>query len=128
MFTPSKIFSTFSVDDIGKAKAFYQTVLGLPVKESPEGLSITVSNDYSLFLYPKPNHLPATYTVLNFQVDNIDEAVDLLAKEGVNFLQYQGDLQTDKKGIARHLPHGPLMAWFTDPAGNILGVMQSRQN
>ena len=128
MFTPSKIFSTFSVDDIGKAKTFYQTVLGLPVKESPEGLSITVSNDYSLFLYPKPNHLPATYTVLNFQVDNIDEAVDLLAKEGVNFLQYQGELQTDKKGIARHLQHGPLMAWFTDPAGNILGVMQSRQN
>jgi predicted enzyme related to lactoylglutathione lyase len=128
MFTPSKTFSSFSINDIGKAKTFYQTVLDLPVRETPEGLSIAVSNDYSLFLYPKPNHLPATYTVLNFQVDNIDEAVDGLTKKGVSFLQYQGDLQTDKKGIARNLQQGPLMAWFADPAGNIIGVMQARQN
>jgi predicted enzyme related to lactoylglutathione lyase len=126
MLTYSKIFSSFSVDDLGKAKTFYHTVLGLPVTETAEGLSIAVSKDYSLFLYPKPNHSPATYTVLNLQVANIDEAVDQLTGAGVVFLQYQGELQTDKKGVARNLPKGPLMAWFTDPAGNVLGVMQPR--
>ncbi len=123
MLTYSKAFSSFSVDDLAKAKKFYSTVLGLSVTETPEGLDIKVSVDFSVFVYPKPNHEPATFTVLNFQVSNIDEAVDRLTEAGVKFLQYGGDIQTDKKGIARGTT-GPIIAWFADPAGNILSVVQ----
>ena len=125
MFTFKKSFSSCSVSDLAKAKDFYSKILGLPVKETPEGLSIQVSPDYAVFLYPKPNHTPASFTVLNFQVDNVETAVDSLTAAGITFLQYQGQLQTDKKGIARN-SGGPLIAWFTDPAGNILSVVENR--
>ena len=125
MLTYSKAFSSFSVNDLAKAKKFYSTALGLPVTETPEGLGIQVSADFQVFLYPKPNHEPATFTVLNFQVGNIDEAVDKLTEAGVKFLQYGGEIQTDKKGIARGTT-GPLIAWFADPAGNILSVVEPR--
>jgi predicted enzyme related to lactoylglutathione lyase len=128
MLTYTKISSSCSVNDLGAAKTFYGKVIGLPVSETPEGLSVAVAGDFDLFLYPKPNHTPATYTVLTIEVPDIDKAVDQLTTAGVVFNQYQGELQTDEKGIARNLPHGPLAAWFTDPAGNVLGVMQSRKN
>jgi predicted enzyme related to lactoylglutathione lyase len=126
MLSYTKVFNSWSVDDLGKAKAFYGKTLGLPVKESPEGLSITLPEGQNLFMYPKPNHQPATYTVLGFQVKDIDATVDALTAAGVTFLQYEGDLKTDAKGIARDLQGGPLAAWFADPAGNILGVMQNK--
>jgi predicted enzyme related to lactoylglutathione lyase len=125
MFTFQKAFSSCSVNDLAKAKAFYSGTLGLPVKETPEGLSIQVSADYTLFLYPKPNHTPATFTVLNFQVNNVETAVDKLMAAGVTFLQYEGEIKTDKKGIARGTS-GPLIAWFADPAGNIISVVENR--
>ena len=125
MFTFKKAFSSCSVNDLAKAKGFYSGTLGLPVKETPEGLSIQISSDYTVFLYPKPNHTPASFTVLNFQVDNVETAVDSLAAAGVTFLQYEGEIKTDKKGIARGTT-GPLIAWFADPAGNILSIVQDR--
>jgi catechol 2,3-dioxygenase-like lactoylglutathione lyase family enzyme len=125
MFNFKKAFSSSSVDDLAKARAFYAETLGLPVKETAEGLSIQVSSDYTVFLYPKPTHSPASYTILNFQVDNVETAVDQLTAAGVVFLHYQGELQTDKKGISRQ-PNAPVIAWFTDPAGNILSVVEDR--
>jgi predicted enzyme related to lactoylglutathione lyase len=124
MFTFSKVFSSFSVNDLDKARSFYATTLGLPVKQTPEGLSIQVAPDYAVFLYPKPNHEPATFTVLNFQVQKIEETVDRLTQAGVSFLHYEGQIATDKKGIARNAG-GPLIAWFADPAGNILSVVEN---
>ena len=125
MFTFKKAFSSISVDDLAKARNFYAGTLNLPVKETPEGLSIQVSQDYTVFLYPKPNHTPASFTVLNFQVDNIEKAVDGLTAAGISFLKYGGDIHTDAKGIHRG-DTGPQIAWFTDPAGNILSVAQDR--
>ena len=125
MFNYKKIFSSCSVDDLDKAKAFYSDKLGLKVTQTPEGLSLDVAPDYAVFLYPKPNHQPATFTVLNFQVEKIEEAVDRLSKAGVKFLQYDGDIKTDSKGIARPA-NGPQIAWFTDPAGNIISVVAPR--
>ena len=125
MFTFQKAFSSCSVNDLAKARAFYAETLGLPVKETPEGLSIQVDATYTLFLYPKPNHTPATFTVLNFQVANVEAAVDGLTAAGVKFLQYEGDIKTDQKGIARPAS-GPIIAWFADPAGNIISVAQNR--
>jgi len=125
MFTFKKAFSSCSVDDLAKARAFYSGTLGLPVKESMEGLSIQVSPNYALFLYPKPNHSPASFTILNFQVDNVETAVDSLTAAGITFQQYEGEIKTDKKGIARGTT-GPLIAWFTDPAGNIISVVEDR--
>jgi catechol 2,3-dioxygenase-like lactoylglutathione lyase family enzyme len=125
MLTFKKAFSSCSVNDLAKARVFYAETLGLAVKETPEGLSIQVAPDYSLFLYPKPNHTPAAFTVLNFQVDNVEKAVDNLTAAGVTFLQYEGDIKTDKKGIARGTT-GPLIAWFADPAGNIISVVENR--
>jgi catechol 2,3-dioxygenase-like lactoylglutathione lyase family enzyme len=123
MFKNTKAFSSFSVDDLKKAKQFYAEVLGLDVSEQPEGLRLNASGT-SIFVYPKPNHQPATFTILNFQVANVDEAVDALTKRGVKFEIYdQGDLKTDSKGIARD-PRGPTIAWFKDPAGNFLSVAQ----
>lgn len=125
MFTFKKAFSSCSVNDLAKARKFYAETLGLPVRETPEGLSVDVDPDYSVFLYPKPNHTPATFTVLNFQVDNVEKAVDGLTTAGVTFLQYEGEIKTDKKGIARGTS-GPLIAWFADPAGNIISVVENR--
>jgi catechol 2,3-dioxygenase-like lactoylglutathione lyase family enzyme len=125
MFSFKKAFSSYSVDDLVKARAFYAEVLGVSVTEKTEGLSIQVSSDYTLFLYPKPDHTPASFTVLNFQVDSVEEAVDRLTAAGVVFLQYEGELKTDEKGIVRH-PGAPVIAWFTDPAGNIISVVEDR--
>jgi len=126
MLRDSKTFSSFSVNDLKRAKDFYAGVLGLDVNESPEGLALNLAGGSMVFLYPKPNHEPATFTVLNFQVDDVDKAVDELVKKGVRFEHYDmPDLKTDAKGIARDM--GPTIAWFKDPAGNILSVLEPRQ-
>ena len=123
MFKNTKAFSSFSVNDLAKAKEFYGNVLGLEVSEQPEGLRLTVDGR-GIFVYPKANHEPATYTILNFQVKSVDEAVDALTKRGVRFEIYdQPELKTDSKGIARD-PRGPTIAWFKDPAGNFLSVLE----
>jgi catechol 2,3-dioxygenase-like lactoylglutathione lyase family enzyme len=122
MLETNKAFSSFSVNDLEKAKQFYGQTLGLKVKESPEGLELHPGQQ-SIFIYPKPNHEPATFTVLNFQVNNIDAAVDVLKQKGVNFEHYEGEIKTDAKGI--HRDNGPTIAWFKDPAGNILSVVES---
>jgi catechol 2,3-dioxygenase-like lactoylglutathione lyase family enzyme len=121
MFESNKAFSSFSVNDLQKAKEFYGRTLGLKVLESAEGLELH-PGDSNIFIYPKPNHTPATFTVLNFLVDDIDEAVDELTENGVSFEQYGGEIKTDKKGIHRN--GGPNIAWFKDPAGNILSVLE----
>jgi catechol 2,3-dioxygenase-like lactoylglutathione lyase family enzyme len=125
MFTFNSAFSGFSVDDLQKAKAFYRDKLDLDVKEGAMGnLDLAIGNDKSVFIYPKPNHVPATYTVLNFKVDNIEKAVDDLTAKGVVFEQYEGDIKTNAKGIFRG-NRGPAgIAWFKDPAGNILSVIE----
>ena len=125
MFKEAKSFSSFSVNDLGKAKEFYGETLGLELKESPEGLELHPGNNV-VFLYPKPNHTPASFTVLNFHVDDIEEAVDELKSLGVSLEHYDlPDIKTDERGIARG-PHGPIIAWFKDPAGNILSVLEER--
>lgn len=124
MFKDSKAFSSFSVNDLKKAKAFYGETLGLGIAESAEGLELHLAGGNSIFLYPKPNHIPASFTVLNFPVNNIEEAVDQLAELGLQLEQYDlPDLKTDKRGIARG--PGPKIAWFKDPAGNILSVLET---
>jgi len=120
----TKAFSSFSVDDISQAKHFYSQILGLDVKETPEGLELHCGQ--TVFLYAKDDHEPATFTVLNFPVSDIEEAVDSLSKRGVAFEHYsEGMTKTDAKGIAR-AEGGPLIAWFKDPAGNFLSVLQER--
>ncbi|MBS1659960.1 MAG: VOC family protein [Bacteroidetes bacterium] len=123
MLNYNQSFCSFSVNDLKKAKTFYAQTLGLDTKETPEGLDIRTKDNISIFLYPKDNHEPATFTVFNFKVDDIEKTVDQLTADGVSFLQYTGELQTDKKGIFRG--EGPTIAWFADPAGNILSVVQS---
>jgi predicted enzyme related to lactoylglutathione lyase len=126
LFKEAKSFSSFSVNDLKKAKDFYSQTLGLNIRETPEGLELQTANN-TVFLYPKPNHTPASFTVLNFNVDDIDEAVDELAGLGVTFEHYNlPDIKTDERGIARG-PEGPAaIAWFKDPAGNILSVLEDR--
>ncbi len=121
MFTAKEAFASFSVNDLQSAKEFYTQKLGLTVSQSPEGLDLNVSGE-RVFIYPKPNHTPASFTVLNFIVDDIEKAVDELKQTGVRFEKYEGELKTDKKGIHRN--GGPRIAWFKDPAGNILSVLQ----
>jgi predicted enzyme related to lactoylglutathione lyase len=123
MFKTSKAFSSFSVDDLAKAKQFYGQTLGLKINESAEGLELHLGGQADIFIYPKPNHTPATFTVLNFLVDDIDAAVDELKKTGVRFEKYDGEIKTDENGIHRN--GGPTIAWFKDPAGNILSVLQN---
>jgi predicted enzyme related to lactoylglutathione lyase len=125
IFREAKSFCSFSVNDLEKAKEFYGQRLGLDIKETPEGLELHTGEN-TIFLYPKPNHTPASFTVLNFPVNNIDEAVDELNSLGVNFEHYNlPDIETDDRGIARG-PHGPTIAWFKDPAGNILSVLEEK--
>ena len=125
MFREAKSFSSFSVNDLRKAKEFYGETLGLEIKESPEGLELHTGNNV-VFLYPKPNHTPASFTVLNFHVIDIEKAVDELESLGVKLEHYNlPDIKTDERGIARG-PHGPIIAWFKDPAGNILSVLEER--
>jgi len=122
MLKDSHAFSGFSVDDIARAKDFYGTTLGLEVNDEPAGLRLRLAGGTSVFIYPKPNHTPATYTVLNFPVDDIEEAVDELSARGIRFERYEG-IEADERGIARD-NYGPPIAWFTDPAGNILSVLE----
>ncbi len=125
MFKNSKAFSSFSVNDLQKAKEFYGETLGLEFSAMPEGLELRVAGGAKIFIYPKANHAPATFTVLNFPVDNIEEAVTELAKRGVRFEIYnEGDLKTDDRGISRG--GGPTIAWFKDPAGNFLSVVERK--
>lgn len=129
MLKESKAFSSFSVDDLKKAKEFYGQKLGLEVSETNEGLGLQIAGGSKIFIYPKANHTPATFTVLNFPVDDIEQAVDELSGRGVRFESYEGELKTDKKGIFRGAARGegPNIAWFKDPAGNILSVLEQKQ-
>lgn len=129
MLKESKAFSSFSVDDLKKAKEFYGQKLGLEVSETNEGLGLQIASGSKIFIYPKANHTPATFTVLNFPVDDIEQAVDELSGRGVRFESYEGELKTDKKGIFRGAARGegPNIAWFKDPAGNILSVLEQKQ-
>ena len=121
MFKANEAFASFSVNDIERAKEFYAQKLGLDVSESTEGLDVRVGGE-RVFIYPKPNHAPASFTVLNFIVDDIETAVDELSNLGVRFEKYEGEIKTDEKGIHRN--EGPMIAWFKDPAGNILSVLE----
>lgn len=122
MFKDTKAFSGFSVNDIPKAKKFYGQVLGLEISEAHGLLNLHLAGGTKVLVYPKPDHTPATFTILNFPVANIEEAVDKLTKNGVRFERYEGSLKTDEKGIFRG--GGPLIAWFKDPAGNTLSVLE----
>ena len=121
MFKDTQAFSGFSVDNIPKAKEFYSNTLGLEVSEAYGMLRLHIATGAEILLYPKDNHLPATYTILNFPVDDIEKAVDELTACGVAFEHYPG---TDEKGVQRG--GGRLIAWFKDPAGNILSVLQEK--
>ena len=121
MFAHTKAFSGFAVDDLPAAKRFYGDTLGLNVSEENGLLHLHIAGGRDILVYPKPDHTPAAYTILNFPVDDIDQAVDELVARGVRFERYDG-FDQDEKGIARG--DGPPIAWFTDPAGNILSVLQ----
>ena len=125
MLKDSHAFSGFSVDDLEAAKKFYGEKLGLDVSENEQGLIVGLLGSNGVFVYQKDDHVPATFTILNFPVDDIDAAVDELAAAGIVFEHYEG--MTDEKGIARGLEmdRGPSIAWFKDPAGNFLSVMQN---
>ena len=124
MLKESKAFSGFSVDDTQSAKQFYGDVLGLKVSESHGILSLELGSNATVIIYPKPNHEPASFTVLNFPVDNLEKTVDDLTERGVKFENYEGEIKTDEKGI--HRGEGPDIAWFKDPAGNILSVLHEK--
>jgi catechol 2,3-dioxygenase-like lactoylglutathione lyase family enzyme len=127
MFADTKAYSGFAVDDVQKAHEFYTDTLGLRVTElDPEIglLTLHLAGDRDTLIYQKPDYTPATYTILNFAVDDIDTAVDELSSRGVSFERYDG-FDQDDKGIARG-DQGPEIAWFTDPAGNILAVMKEQ--
>jgi catechol 2,3-dioxygenase-like lactoylglutathione lyase family enzyme len=124
MFKSNNGFSGFSVNDIPTARAFYSQKLGLEVIEENGMLQLQIGGGNKVLVYPKPNHIPATFTILNFPVTNIEQAVDELTSAGVQFEKYTGsDLATDEKGIFRG--RGPKIAWFKDPSGNILSVLES---
>ena len=124
MLAQSKAFSGFAVDDLEKARDFYGETLGLEVEliDEPGLLNIKLAGDRNVLVYPKADFEPATYTILNFPVDDVEAAVDGLAARGVAFERYEG-MEQDEKGIARG--PGPEIAWFKDPAGNILAVLES---
>jgi catechol 2,3-dioxygenase-like lactoylglutathione lyase family enzyme len=128
MFKDTHAFSSFSVDDLQKAKHFYGETLGLEVSETKEGLALTIAGGGDVFIYPKPNHEPASFIVLNFPVADVEKAVDALGKLGVTFEHYEGEMKTDDKGIFRGADRneGPNIAWFKDPAGNILSVVEEK--
>ena len=125
MFQPKTDFSGFSVNDLAKAKAFYAQALGLKVVEEGVGLRLHLPGGGTAFAYPKDDHQPATFTLLDFVVDDIDEAVGELKSRGVSFERYAG-MPQDEKGIMRGISQnmGPDVAWFKDPAGNVLAVLQ----
>ena len=124
IFKAAKSFSSFSINDLKKAKDFYGQTLGLDVSETPEGLELH-TGDNTVFLYPKPNHTPASFTVLNFHVNDIEEAIEELASNGITLEHYNlPDMKTDERGIFRGPGHQ--IAWFKDPAGNILSVIEEQ--
>ena len=123
MLADSRAFSGFAVPDIEAARRFYGDTLGLRVEDEQGGmLTLRLGGGTNVLIYPKPDHAPATYTVLNFQVDDVDRAVDELTAQGVRFERYP-DMDQDDNGVLRG--QGPAIAWFTDPAGNILSVLQA---
>ena len=122
-FKNTKAFSSFSVKNLDEAKRFYDQMLGLPVSESDEGLILQTKGGIEVFIYPKPDHTPATFTVLNFVVDDVDRAVDELTKLGIRFQIYdKGELKTDDRGVFQGKPK---IAWFKDPAGNFLSILEN---
>lgn len=124
MFKGADAFSSFSVNDLAKAKKFYGQTLGLEVEDNPMGvLQVHTANGMEIVIYPKDDHTPAVFTVLNFSVDNIDQAVDDLVSQGISIEKYEGFNQ-DEKGIMRD-EQGPAIAWFKDPAGNTLSVVSN---
>jgi predicted enzyme related to lactoylglutathione lyase len=122
MFATTRAYSGFAVNDLASAQDFYGGTLGINTSERNGLLTLHLAGDRDTLVYPKPDHTPASYTILNFPVDDIDKAVDELTARGVQFLRYPG-MGQDTKGINRS-GDGPLIAWFTDPAGNILSVHQ----
>jgi catechol 2,3-dioxygenase-like lactoylglutathione lyase family enzyme len=129
MFKAQAAFSGFSVDDLGKAKQFYTQVLGLDLEDETMGLQLRLPSGGALFIYEKEDHQPATFTILNFVVDDIDKTVAELAELGITFERYDNlPAGQDEKGILRGLSahQGPDIAWFKDPAGNILSVLQDK--
>jgi catechol 2,3-dioxygenase-like lactoylglutathione lyase family enzyme len=122
MTDPSKAFHGFAVPDTDAARAFYSDVLGIEVTEENDILRLQLGGGSPTIVYPKPDHVPATYTVLNFPVPDVEAAVDELTAKGVAFERYEGTpIETDEKGVFRG--GGPLIAWFTDPAGNIFSII-----
>ena len=122
MFNKTKAFSGFAVDDIAAAKKFYGETLGLDVSEEYGMLTLHINQGGDIIIYPKEDHTPASFTILNFPVVDVDQAVDQLSERGVTFERYEG-FEQDEKGVARG-DQGPAIAWFTDPAGNILSVLE----
>jgi predicted enzyme related to lactoylglutathione lyase len=121
MFKDTKAFSGFSVDDVPRAKEFYGETLGLEVTDEGDAAVLQIAGERPIFVYPKPNHEPASFTILNFPVSDIESAVDQLTERGIEFERYEG-IEIDDKGIFRG--EGPLIAWFKDPAGNVLSVIE----
>jgi predicted enzyme related to lactoylglutathione lyase len=126
MFSARAAFSSFSVSDLARAQEFYGKTLGLQVEKNEMGLRVHLPGGGEVFVYSKADHQPATFTILNLQVDDIDAAVDELSRRGVRFEHYDNGAKTDGKGIARGLAQkqGPDIAWFKDPAGNFVSVLQ----
>lgn len=124
MLEKSRAVGSYSTNDIKKAKEFYSKTLGLEVSEEMEGmvLNVNIGNDNKIWIYVKSDHKPATFTVLNFPVTDVEKTVDELTKLGIKFEQYGGDIKTDEKGIFHD--NGFMVAWFKDPAGNILSVVK----
>jgi extradiol dioxygenase family protein len=122
-FKYTKAFSSFSVKDLDEAKRFYGQTLGLDVSESDEGLILQTKGGIDIFIYPRPDHTPATFTILNFVVDDVDRAVDELTKMGIRFQIYEkGELKTDDRRVFQGKPK---IAWFKDPAGNFLSILEN---
>lgn len=122
MFDTTQAFSGFAVKDVTEAASFYSETLGIEVSEENGLLSLHLSDDHVILAYPKPDHTPASYTILNFPVDDIDAAVDELSERGVSFERYD-EFTQDERGINRG-DEGPPIAWFTDPSGNIFSVLE----
>ncbi|WP_236252715.1 VOC family protein [Echinicola sp. 20G] len=124
MLESSKAFGSFAVNNLEEAKDFYTNTLGLKVTDHPMGLlELHTPSNQAIIIYPKPDHIPATFTILNFPVKNLEKTVDALIIKGVTFEQYTGQIQTNEKGISKS-KHGPHIAWFKDPAGNILSLIE----
>jgi catechol 2,3-dioxygenase-like lactoylglutathione lyase family enzyme len=125
MFAPKEAFCSFSVDDVPRAKRFYEQTLGLEVEETPEGLEIGLPGGTTVFVYPSTDYTAPEHTVLNFVVDDVEEAIEELGRRGVKMEHYDlPDIKTDEKGIYRGEQGPAAIAWFKDPAGHILSVLQ----